>query len=341
MTYVQKKAILIKKIIKGNNVLEDKVCEKNRLKFFPIMMYAIVMGMSGLTIMYQKAAQWLVFPNMIGTMLMYITTLIFFIVSFIYISKYMKYSMAIKKEFSHPVRINFFAAISISMLMLAIIYKEHYPTISACFWYPGAVLHFYLTMHTISFWINHNQELDHSNPAWFIPIVGNVLVPVAGVGFASHGLLMYFFSVGIFFWVILFAILLNRIIFHHQLAVKFMPTMFILIAPPAVGFIAYFKMYEVVDMFAMMMFNIALFFTLLVAFMYKNFLKIKFFISWWAFVFPLAAMAISSMLMYKHSNDFMLLVLSYTMVAITTLVISIVLYQTIIHMKKAEICIQE
>lgn len=173
--------------------------EKNRLKFFPIMMYAIVMGMSGLTITYQKAGIWLGFPHIIGNILMYITTAIFIIVSIVYLTKYSKYKMAVKKEFSHPVRINFFAAVSISMLMLAIIFKEEYTTISAAFWYPGTLLHFYLTMHTISFWINDNQELSHSNPAWFIPIVGNVLIPVGGVGFASTGILMYFFSIGIFF----------------------------------------------------------------------------------------------------------------------------------------------
>lgn len=318
-----------------------QVAEKNRIKFFPIMMYATVMGMSGLTIMYQKAALWLGFPSMIGFTLMALTTLLFVVVSAVYITKYLKYAMAVKKEFSHPVRINFFAAVSISMLMLAIIYKEHYPSIAALFWYPGTLLHFYLTMYTISFWINHNQELDHSNPAWFIPIVGNVLVPVAGVGFASQGILMYFFSSGIFFWVILFAILLNRIIFHHQLANKFMPTMFILIAPPAVGFIAYFKMFEVVDTFATILFNLALFFTLLIAFMFRNFVKIKFFISWWAFVFPLAAMAISSMLMYHQTHDVPLLVLSYVMVVVTTLVIGVVIYQTLLHMQKGEICVQE
>lgn len=320
---------------------EAPVCEKNRLKFFPIMMYAIVMGMSGITIMYQKADIWLGFPSIIGTVLMLITTAIFGIISLIYITKFFKYAPAVKKEFSHPVRINFFAAVSISMLMLAIIYKESYPTISALFWYPGTALHFYLTMYTISFWINHNQELDHSNPAWFIPIVGNVLVPVAGVGFASQGILMYFFTSGIFFWITLFSILLNRIIFHHQLASKFMPTLFILIAPPAVGFIAYFKMFGAIDTFAMMLFNLALFFTLLIAFMYKNFLKIKFFISWWAFVFPLAAMAISSMLMYHQMKDTTLYVLSYTMVIVTTVVIAVVIYQTILHMQKGEICIQE
>lgn len=320
---------------------EVLACENNRVKFFPIMMYAMVMGLSGITIMYQKAALWLGFSENIGMVLMVFSTALFVVISLIYLGKYIKYTSVVKKEFSHPIRLNFFAAISISMLMLAIIYKDVNVNVAALFWYAGAALHFYLTMHTISFWINNNQELDHSNPAWFIPVVGNVLVPVGGVGFASQGVLMYFFSCGIFFWVILFAILLNRIIFHHQLAVKFMPTLFILIAPPAVGFLAYSKMFGVIDFFATMLFNLALFFTLLVAFMYKNFVKIKFFISWWAFVFPLAAMAISSMLMYHETKDVMLLALSYVMLFVTTVVISIVIYQTIAHMRKGEICVQE
>lgn len=320
---------------------EKSACEHNRIKFFPIMMYAIVMGMSGLTIMYQKAALWLSMSAWIGTVLMGISTLLFCVITLIYVVKYLKYAPAVQKEFSHPIRLNFFAAISISMLMLAIVYKEVYPPVAALFWYPGTVLHFYLTMYTVSFWINRNQELEHSNPAWFIPIVGNLLVPVGGVGFASHGILMYFFSCGLFFWIVLFAILLNRIIFHHQLVVKFMPTMFILIAPPAVGFIAYFKMYGTIDAFATILFNLALFFTLLLAFMYKNFVKIKFFISWWAFVFPLAAMAISTMLMYHETKDVVLLGLSYAMVAVTSVVIAVVAYQTILHIKRGEICVQE
>lgn len=305
------------------------------------MMYAIVMGMSGLTITYQKAYLWLGMPEIFGIVFTYITTAIFIVVSFLYIQKIFKYKSEVKKEFSHPIRINFFAAISISMIMLSIIYHEYNTNVSAFFWYPGTLLHLYLTMYTISFWINQNQQLDHSNPAWFIPIVGNVLVPVAGVGFVSNEILMYFFSVGIFFWLVLFSIIFNRIIFHNQLAIKFMPTLFILIAPPAVGFIAYFKMYGVIDTFATFLFNIAIFFTLLVAFMYKNFLKIKFFISWWAFVFPVAAMSISSMLMYHTVGGVALLVLSYIMVTITTLIIGVVMYQTIKNITDKSICVQE
>ncbi len=320
---------------------ENLVCEKNRLKFFPVSMFAIVMGIGGFTIMYQKSALWLGFSHVVGVVLTGIVTILFFLIATVYILKFFRYFSEIKKEFAHPIRINFFAAISISMLMLAIIYKEYNITVSAFFWYPGAFLHFYLTMHTISFWINKNQELGHLNPAWFIPVVGNILAPVGGIGFANEGILIYFFSIGLFFWIVLFAILLNRIIFHKQLAVKFMPTLFIFIAPPAVGFLAYFKLYETIDMFAMILFNLALFFTLFIAFIYKNFIKIKFFISWWAFIFPLAAMTMASMLMYNQTGDSMLLALSYTMIAVTTTTVFVVAYQTILHIKKGEICTEE
>ncbi|MFX4155809.1 C4-dicarboxylate ABC transporter, partial [Aliarcobacter butzleri] len=76
------------------------------------------------------------------------------------------------------------------------------------------------------------------NPAWFIPIVGNLIVPLAGVGIVDNTILYFYFSIGIFFWINLFAIILNRIIFHNQFAPKLKPTHFILIAPPAIGFIS-------------------------------------------------------------------------------------------------------
>jgi len=319
----------------------DELVINSRLKNFPIMMFAIVMGMGGLTITYQKAHLWLGISPYYGVVLSCITCIIFVIVSCIYLLKFFKYKDTVKKEFSHPIRINFFAAISISLLMLTIIFKEQNVLASTILWYIGTILHLYLTMYTISFWINHNQELDHSNPAWFIPVVGNVLVPVGGAGYVSNEILMYFFSVGMFFWFVLFSIIFNRIIFHNQLAAKFMPTLFILIAPPAVGFIAYFKMFGVIDTFALFLFNIAVFFTVLIAFMYKNFLKIKFFISWWAFVFPIAAMAISTILMYHEFGGIILESFSYFMLFITTLIVFIVIFQTLKNITQKNVCVQE
>jgi tellurite resistance protein len=315
--------------------------EMNRLKFFPIMMYAIVMGISGLTIAYEKAVEFLGFSHVIANVMMYVSLGLFAIISIIYLIKLLKYPKAVANEWKHPVRINFFSAISISMLMLAIITTKSFPTLHKIFWYGGTIMHFYMTLYTLSFWISKNQEINHSNPAWFIPIVGNVLVPVAGADIASSMVLIYFFSVGLFFWIIMLAIILNRIIFHHQMAQKFMPTLFILIAPPAVAFIAYFKLFHHIDTFAQILYTLAIFFTFLVAFMFKQFLGLKYFISWWAFIFPLAAMSIAAMIVSHKAHDIFSYYFAYIMIGITSLMTLIVLYQTIVHMFKKEICIQE
>jgi tellurite resistance protein len=314
----------------------------NRLEFFPIMMFAIVMGISGLTIAWQKAAAWLHTPHIINQTLVYIDSAVFIAIALTYIAKLLLYPHEVVAEWKHPVRINFFSAISISMLMLSIIFHDaHWTALARYAWIAGTAMHTFMTLYTISYWINHNQELNHSNPAWFIPIVGNVLVPVAGVGFAPLPFLMYYFSIGLFFWVILFAILLNRIIFHHQLPQKFMPTLFILLAPPAVAFIAYFKLYHQIDTFAMFLFDIALFFALMLVYMARSFFGLKFFISWWAFIFPVAAMAIASMVMLHVTKSVWMLYLSYGVLGAATFMTLIVLYQTLIHMAKGEICIQE
>ena len=154
--------------------------------------------------------------------------------------------------------------------------------------------------------------------------------------------LMYYFAIGLFFWIILTAILINRIIFHHQLAGKFMPTLFIFIAPPAIGFIAYAKMYGAgFDMFASLLYNLGLFFTFLLFFMYKNFMGLKFFISWWAFTFPLTAITIASMLAFKVTKVLMYKYLAFLFMIIATVVIIIVALTTIKYMLKGEVCIQE
>ena len=318
-----------------------KSIPSDRLQFFPIMMFAIVMGLAGLTLVYKKVSEALFLPSIIYLVMMICTTIIFFIILYFYLLKIMKHKNEVKKEFSHPIRINFFAASSISILILSMIYRNTIDPLAQIFFIVGAVFHIFFTFYTIKFWINNNLEMQHSNPAWFIPIVGNLIVPIAGKGFIDDSVLYFYFSIGIFFWIILFSIILNRIIFHNQFAPKFMPTLFILIAPPAIGFISYVKLTGNLDFFAQILFNLGLFFTILVFVMYKNFINIKFFISWWAFTFPMAAITLATVLMYELTHKGFYAILSYILMVITSVIIVLVARQTIIHMNKKEICIME
>lgn len=318
-----------------------KSIPSNRLQFFPVMMFAIVMGFSGLTLVFKRLHEILFMPSYIVSFFTLLTTLLFITILFFYTKKLLSYKSEVKKELSHPIRINFFAAISISMLLLCIIYKDFIVELSNIFFILGASLHLFLTFFTIKFWINNDLEMQHSNPAWFIPIVGNLIVPIAGKGFLDDIFLYYFFSIGIFFWLVLFSIILNRIIFHKQFAPKFMPTLFILIAPPAIGFLAYIKLNSQLDFFAHILFNLGLFFTILVFVMYKSYINIKFFISWWAFTFPMAAITLATILMYKLSFHVVYAVLAYVFAIMTMFIVFLVAKQTILYMFKKEICIME
>jgi tellurite resistance protein len=320
---------------------ELKFVPSNRLQFFPVMMFAIVMGLSGLTLVYIKAHEVLDFPIIIATSLKIVTGLIFLAITFIYIIKLFMYISEVKKEFSHPIRINFFAAISISILLISMIFKHDFELLALILFFIGMFLHLFFTFYTFSFWINNNVEIQHSNPAWFIPVVGNLIVPVAGVGIIDNDFLMFFFSIGIFFWIIMLSIVFNRIIFHKQFAPKFMPTLFILIAPPSVGLLSYYKMLHTLDTFSIILFNLGLFFAFLLLFMYKNFLKIKFFISWWAFTFPLATISLASMLMFDTTNKNLYWFLSLFFIAVLSVVVIVVTYYTLVNMLKKEICIME
>lgn len=318
-----------------------KSIPSDRLQFFPIMMFAIVMGLSGLTMVYKRVSEVLYFPSFISILMMIVTSMIFLLILYFYVLKLIKHKNEVKKEFSHPIRINFFAASSISILLLSMIYRHNIDEISQILFIIGAILHIFFTFYTIKFWINNNLEMQHSNPAWFIPIVGNLIVPIAGKGFVDDSILYFYFSIGIFFWIILFSIILNRIIFHNQFAPKFMPTLFILIAPPSIGFISYIKLTGSLDFFAQILFNLGLFFTILVFVMYKNFINIKFFISWWAFTFPMAAITLATILMYELSSKWFYGFLAYFLTFATTIIVILVAIATVKHMRKKEICIME
>ena len=64
-----------------------KSIPSNRLQFFPIMMFATIMGLAGLTLVYRRVSEVLSFPSFISTIMMIITTVVFFTVSYFYILK--------------------------------------------------------------------------------------------------------------------------------------------------------------------------------------------------------------------------------------------------------------
>ena len=316
--------------------------QNNRLENFPISFFSVIMGFSGLTIAWEKAQSvWGVHIG-ITLPLVAITSLVFIILLVLYGIKLIKHTPSVLKELAHPVKLSFFPSISISFLLLSTAYLGVNMSISQPLWIIGAALHLVFTLYVINTWMHHEHfQVNHINPAWFIPAVGNVLVPIAGVAHGYLDVSWFFFSIGILFWILLMTIFFNRILFHNPMDKHLLPTLFILIAPPAVGFIAYMKLNGEIDNFARFLYFGALFLTLLLFSQANRFLKLPFFLSWWAYTFPLAAITIASFLFYeKRQNDFYLWVASGLLIVLT-LVVAITVYKTLQAIRKHGICVPE
>ncbi len=312
------------------------------LQHMPIQLFSIIMGLSGLAIMFAKAYHILGMPYWIYTTVLFVDTVLFLVIFTAYMFKLILYTQEVKKEFYHPVKSSFMAAISISFLLLSIAFYDYAPTLSILLWYIGTPLQLVFTFFIIKYWIHNDLKVVHSNPAWFIPIVGNVLVPVIGVEAAPISVSLFFFSFGMFFWIVLFTITLNRIIFHHQLAKKFMPTFFIYIAPPAIGFVSYLRITAgSIDIFSMSLYFIGLFILLLLLFMIKMYDTKEFFISWWAYTFPLASITIATLTLEMIFHSSLTYVASVVLLLITSIVVGYVTLKTIGACRAQKICIAE
>ncbi|KUF09397.1 SLAC1 anion channel family protein [Pseudoponticoccus marisrubri] len=264
----------------------------NRLEHFPVPFFAAVMGLSGLTLALHAAGAE---TASIGALAL--TLLVFAALAGLYTLKALRYPQAVAAEWRHPVKLAFFPAISISLLLIATALRPVSEELARGVWLTGAAAQGALTLAVLSNWIGHRPfQTMHISPAWFIPAVGNVVAPVAGVALGFPETSWVFFSAGLIFWLVLLVLVMNRLVFHDPLPGRMVPTLAILIAPPAVAFLAWLQLNGgVLDAFARILFGAALVFLGLAATQAAKLRGLPFALSWWALSFPVAALTIATL----------------------------------------------
>lgn len=228
----------------------------SRLANLPVAFFAAVMGLSGVTLAWLKGHHVLDLGNAwIPTTFAVAAAGSFVALLGLYAAKLLLHRSHVADEYRHPVRLHFVPTISISTILLSIVALGVWPAAALPLFFIGVPLHLALTFLVLDSWFNRSHfQPAHLNPAWFIPIVGNVLVPLSGVPLGYVELSWFFFAIGIVFWLVLFVIITNRVLFHSSIPERLAPTLFIYIAPPAVAFLSYVKLTGEIDATARVLF---------------------------------------------------------------------------------------
>lgn len=313
--------------------------EPDRLENFPVTFFAVMMGLLGLALAMAAAERAAGAAANVSQFVLGAAVAVFVVLGFFYGLKLFRHPAAVRAEWNHPVRIAFFPTISISLLLLGTALAPKMPGLAFVIWGIGVAAQGILSLSVIANWIGHRpfQPL-HLSPAWFIPAVGNVLVPLAGVGFGVTELSWLFFSAGLLFWIVLLTLVMNRLIFHEPLPARLMPTLVILIAPPAVAFVAWVRLTGDVDAFARVLLNIGYVFALIVLTQAPRFFRLPFALSWWALTFPVAALSVASFVFAHETGSYGHRMIGYGLTILLAFVVATLVVRTAQAIRAKQIC---
>lgn len=314
-----------------------------RLVHFPITFFASVMGLAGLTLALHVVEAQYGWPAVASRGALIATVADFVVLAFFYLLKALRHPAAVKAEWHHPVRLAFFPAVSISLLLIATAMRAELPEVAKLVWIAGTLMQGGLVLAVISGWIGHRPfQPMHISPAWFIPAVGNVLVPVAGVGFGFAEVSWMFFAVGILFWIVLLTLVMNRLIFHDPLPGRLLPTLVILIAPPAVSFLAWLQLNGgQLDAFARLLYYMAIWFALITLTQVPSLARLPFAMSFWALSFPVAALTLATYRYAALSGAVGLGALALPFFALLVAIVGGLVLRTAKAILRGEICLPE
>ena len=269
----------------------------------PVNLFASVMGLSGLALAWRLAHDSLGAPAIVGEAIGAFALVVFLLIAAGYLTKLARHPQAVRAEFHHPVAGNFFGTIAISVLLLSAIVAPYSAPLAHFAWTVGLLATFALSFIGLSRLLKGQVDASLAVPAWIIPGVATLDIPVTGAHMPmawAPEVNLAASAIGVVLALVLFTMIVGRLVHRDPLAPAMEPSLMILVAPFAVGFLAYTNIVGEIDRFASLLFYFGLFMFAVVA--PKVFRRgASFAPSWWAIGFPMAALA-NAALKYAESH---------------------------------------
>ena len=262
--------------------------------------FAMVMGWCGLSIAWLRASDTLGNTALgLGLAAGILALLLFVVLCLACIVRLKAHPNAVVADMRHPERHAFMATLPISILLLASLGIQLFwgknrmlDAVLMFGWCVGSVLEMAATIWVISRWLKPSEhggiQWSTFTPVFFIPVVGNVLAPLGGVGIGLEAWATAQYGVGLFLWVVMQTLFFVRLIQAGPLPARMAPSLFITVVPPSIGGLGLLQL-DAPAAIAWMLWGIAAFFLTLALRELSVIRSQPFSMAHWGLSFPMAA----------------------------------------------------
>lgn len=263
------------------------------LKFLGPQWFAVVMGWGGLSLAWLRA-KGLIDPALAGVFAALSATVavvVYLLVLLLSVVRATRHRDALLEDLAHPVRHAFVGAFPVSTIVICAALGALFPGEAwvGKLFLLAAALQLAVTVWVVSSWFRSGFRWPAATPVLMIPIVGNVLVPIAGIPLGFEKLSWGYLGLGVLMWPVVLTLILARTAVL-PLPDRLLPSWFITIAPPAVSGIA-LAVAGAPNWTVNVMAGVATFFALCALTLAARLRHLEFGMPFWAMSFPSAALS--------------------------------------------------
>ena len=298
----------------------------------PIGMYGAVMGLVGLGLTARATAT--VLPGVVRAPAYFteawvlLGVIAFCLLLPAYFWKLLRYPRAVRAEFTSPRQMGFCGALPVGMSLVAGGLAPYLPLTGSILWWAAAATLLCFQAWALHRWISGGIELAEVNAGWLILMVGGIVTPSSGIALGHVDAARVLFGVSAAAAPMLMALLFFRAVLGPPLPEALRPTWFILIVPPALIYANGVALYESV-WFLESLFYFSLLLAAALLVYARGLLRWPFGAPWWAFTFPLDALAYAAARYAQDHPSALWRSVAGATLALATLFVAAVLLRTL------------
>ncbi|KAK6130122.1 hypothetical protein DH2020_036138 [Rehmannia glutinosa] len=307
---------------------------------FPIGCFGICLGLSSQAILWRSlatspATKFLHITPSINLSIWLLALSVLIAVSITYALKCAFYFEAVKREYFHPVRVNFFFAPWIVCMFLAIgappsIAPETlHPSIWCAFMGPIV----FLDLKIYGQWLSGGKRrlCKVANPSSHLSVVGNFVGAILAARVGWHEAGKFLWAIGFAHYLVVFVTLYQRLPTSEALPKELHPVYSMFIATPAAASIAWGAIYGEFDGLSRTCFFIALFLYCSLIVRINFFRGFRFSVAWWSYTFPMTTASIATIKYAEQAPSVISKGLALTLSFMSSTMVSILFVSTLLH----------